>query len=380
MGQLPSAGVLLDGLPWEMRWTLFSELSRSGPGLETRSYLRLFYDEALQQVNFNQTHIAAAAAELLLYDRRTVSNSNFDVFAAIADRLLNMDMRDSLEILDRLGLDSVAAEGAMAAIAPDGGTPLAPLAGAAPLKRQAGSAAPSMMSAAAPPPPGPATPPPWSPPPNMPFGDWDQPKGMPFWFYIGNAAHTAIAAYYSLRHPGPEHIVHLNTSTVLSIIRVLEAAYDFKAGRIRKALSRSKPDIFDFSMEHGLPPGWVYEIKSVRLAAVAEFEAVFYTMALTLAGVPVLPGPLDAPGTVGTVPAPGGWFQFWTPAPGAIVYHWQRPSSEELKKRKQEKFEMKNLNEMAKSAAAAGIAVSSLGLMSALIEFLLEGGWVLALA
>lgn len=425
LDRFTSAGVLLDKLPWSMRWEALNRLAYKAPGIESRSYLRLFYDQALQQVNFNQTHIAAAAAELMLHDKRTVSNSNFDVFAQLCERLVYLEMRDSLEILDRLGLEPLAAEGAMAALTavssdpeygapgyppddydepdggvgpddggtPDGGTPgdggspdggVAPMAPqqsrTANMKSAAGSSGPMTRGAAATPPPTPPTPPPWRPPKNMPFGDWDKPKNMPFFFYLGNAAHTAIAAYYLSRHPKPGHEVYLNISTVMSIVRAMEAAYHFKAGRIRAALSRSKPDIFDFSMEHGMPPGWVYEIKPMSLARVAEFEAVFYTMALTLAGVPVLPGPVRAPGTYGTVPAPGGWFQFWTPAPGAIVYRWHRPTRLELERRKQEKLERQSTAKLEAMAAALGVSVGVMALMLALLEFLKVVGWVALLA
>jgi hypothetical protein len=194
---------------------------------------------------------------------------------------------------------------------------------------------------------------------------------MPVPYYIGSAAHIAIAEFYKSAHIAD--IVEVNVSTVMSIVRMLEALYDFKAGRVKRALGRSKPDIFDFSLIH---PPCVYEIKSWKLAAVAEFEALFYSTILIHKDTPAIPGPMGAPGTFGVLAAPHGWFQFEAIAPGAIVYWYRRAPKEKIMERGQVPVEEVNVKALRE---AAGVSLSIVTVLAALLTFLEGGGWLLAL-
>ena len=46
--------------------------------------------------------------------------------------------------------------------------------------------------------------------------------------------------------------------------------------------------------------------------------------ALARAGIVVTPGG-SGPGTQGIIPAPGGYYQYWTQEPGIISYKWVTP-------------------------------------------------------
>ena len=154
---------------------------------------------------------------------------------------------------------------------------------------------------------------------------------QPWSYYIGNAVHKEIAAYYRAAHEAVYGEVGgkiwTNTVTIATILANLQKEFN-DAGLMKgitAALLASRPDIYELTTNHGQPPGWVYEIKPWTRAPLAVFESLFYADALTLCGIPVIPGPPTigpgvVPGTDGVVPIPGGWAAFCCPAPGAIIY------------------------------------------------------------
>jgi hypothetical protein len=155
-------------------------------------------------------------------------------------------------------------------------------------------------------------------PKDMHPGPWEPPGQQPIPFYIGNQAHDAIADYYEEMHREDQVFSnHLPLATVLkerqkSGVPGLDAAALGGAGALR-------PDILNATRHH------LYEIKPAQGQAVAATEATVYVTALARAGLVVTLGPSTEPGTSGVVPAPAGFFHFWSPAAGVIVYQYQKP-------------------------------------------------------
>jgi hypothetical protein len=161
---------------------------------------------------------------------------------------------------------------------------------------------------------GPVSPGPWAPPGNQPIP-----------FYLGTAAHLAIAAEYTLMHPG--EIVRTNTVSITRILDAL-AGPPFNLAPNRGGLTgdrlASEPDICNLTLHH------LYEIKPAGSETLARTEAQWYVRSFTLAGVPMTLGPSGAPGTSGAVPAPGGVYLFSSPEPGVIVYQLRRMQVERV--------------------------------------------------
>ena len=159
-------------------------------------------------------------------------------------------------------------------------------------------------------------------------------KGQPYLAYIGSVTHEAIAAYYDFHH---EHapFKFYNTDSVNTIIDKFIDQLKLKRGELRrvaKRLARTRPDILEFGLSiHGMPPGWLYEIKPAGRygggLARAMLEAEFYASVLSLCNIPVTKGPASpTAGTAGTIPVPDGWVVFVAPQPGAIVYKYVQAS------------------------------------------------------
>jgi hypothetical protein len=150
------------------------------------------------------------------------------------------------------------------------------------------------------------------------IGPWN-PGGMPIPFYIGNAAHVAIAAGYAALHS--TDAAFYNFTPVASILQAAAAlgltVNPALLGAVQLGL---KPDIANITKLQ------LYEIKPVALQPAGRIEALIYSAALTAAGLPVLLGPLNEPGTAGAIPAPGGWFVYSAPEPGVITYRYRQPS------------------------------------------------------
>ena len=150
------------------------------------------------------------------------------------------------------------------------------------------------------------------------IGPWN-PGGMPIPFYIGNAAHVAIAAGYAALHR--TDAAFYNFTPVASILQAAAAlGLTVNPAILGAAQLGLKPDIANITRFQ------LYEIKPVALQSAGRVEALLYSAALTAAGLPVLLGPVNEPGTAGAVPAPGGWFVYWAPEPGVISYRYRQPS------------------------------------------------------
>ena len=206
---------------------------------------------------------------------------------------------------------------------------------------------------------------------------------MPYGYYLGTQIHIAIAAYYKTFHA--THLVWANVTPVLSILGALQTKFAFTGSGLGSALAASRPDIFEFGFVHGMPPGWVYEIKPASYGeglAKAEYEVLFYATALTLCDIPAIPGPVTANGVKGVVPTVGGWVAFMCPIPGAIVYYYRAASKEALAKRARvpatHAARVSTEEWVRLSGQAADIA--AVGLLAAIVAILLESGWILVFA
>ena len=144
------------------------------------------------------------------------------------------------------------------------------------------------------------------------------PGRMPIPYYIGNAAHVAIAAAYAALHSTDAAFYNF---TPVSSILLAAAALGIKVNPAVATAAQLglKPDIANLTKLQ------LYEIKPLRLQTVAKVEAALYLAAFAAAGVPMLPGPTTEPGTFGTLPAPGGWFVYSAPEPGVITYAYRQP-------------------------------------------------------
>lgn len=149
------------------------------------------------------------------------------------------------------------------------------------------------------------------------IGPWN-PGGQPIPFYLGNAAHVAIAAFYAGLHPGD--VAFYNFTPVSTIVAA--------ARRAGLAVSRAaatagqlnmNPDIANVTRRH------LYEIKPATLQSLGRAEALLYMAAFAAAGFPMALGGTSETGTSGTVPAPGGWYTFRSPEPGVITYNYRQP-------------------------------------------------------
>jgi hypothetical protein len=341
----------LKQLDWSDLTPVLERLVGDGPSLDGMTWLELFYERTLNMTGVDDRVLAATIAVLLGHGRVIRNASDVTKAGSLAQILLRLPGEDQVKVLERLGVRDEAAEGALAilsAAAIQGGLMQSPIA--------AGAI-------------------------NFDFGDWDLPDGMPVPFYIGTAAHLAIAAFYRTEHPEPEHYVASNFVSVQSIVDKLVNDFGFTPGQIDTKYLARMPDIFEFSTIH-VPPGRVYEIKPWTLAGVAEAEAGMYFTALTQAHIPVVLGEMGFPGTEGFVPAPNGYFLFESPAEGVIAYQYLQASPAEIDARDRARGR-KSSRRLTTEALQAAIPVTAtagfIGLATALVNFLLDYGFSFAL-
>ncbi|GAB4563836.1 MAG: hypothetical protein Tsb0020_13370 [Haliangiales bacterium] len=148
-------------------------------------------------------------------------------------------------------------------------------------------------------------------------GPWQPPGAQPIPMYIGNEAHRLIGEYYFNLHR--DEAVFRNFTPLVSILK--EAGNLGITGLNPEALGASallRPDILNLVLRH------LYEIKPEQAAGAASAEASVYVTALSRAGLAVTLGPSSDPGVNGVIPAPGGYFRFWSPMPGAIIYRYSK--------------------------------------------------------
>jgi hypothetical protein len=350
----------LGALPWPQLWETAAGLARKGPGLDTATYLQLVEDAANRLPNPAPRAAIALTVTLFVTDRPSLTATHLESLDRIIRRLALLDGESQWEVTKRLEMKKDAAEGMLASIMADAvelGLDDIP----APLLALIG---------------------------NMDFGEFNKPGDMPWAFYIGNAAHLAIAdGFYLPRHPKPVHRVWRNYDTVKTIVEDLKDEMDkvgwtFDPDPILAGFKYVKPDIFDWSLIHTpkSTPGWVYEIKPYRLRKLAKFEAIMYAGVLIAGNVLAYLGPSDADGTRGAMPAPNGWFVFESPMDGVIAYRYLRAPKEKIYKRDRDRGRVtaKPKYQEAVEASPARAAIWSAASLAILLELLEEAGWTLA--
>jgi len=201
-------------------------------------------------------------------------------------------------------------------------------------------------------------------------GPWAPPSEQPIPLYLGNAAHTGIAASYIATHGG--EVVRTNASPVGSMLATLKRMLGAQGDKVDKsALSDNElglmPDITNLTRLH------LYEIKPLAAEAAAAAEAAMYVGLFAKAGVTVMLGPTTEPGVEGGIPAPGGVYMFWSPQPGVIVYQYRRGKlvpvpvlDPEPAKERRWKFEFRPLTQQ-QQAAVATVTVGGMLLLIAMI-------------
>jgi len=150
---------------------------------------------------------------------------------------------------------------------------------------------------------------PWAPPGNQPGG-----------LYIGNTAHSEIAAVYQAAHPDDQ--VFTNTAPISGILEWLTKMGRKNSSKVNDTLAADelarRPDITNVSRRH------LYEIKPATAQAQAAAQARMYLAIFEKAGVEMALGPSAEPGTSGGLPAPAGVFLFQSPEPGVITYEYRK--------------------------------------------------------
>ena len=145
------------------------------------------------------------------------------------------------------------------------------------------------------------------------------PGQIPIGFYIGNAAHIGIAAYYTMSHIG--EVVFTNFFSVGSILRQISSSS--LGTRVAPPTGPSpadldgEPDIANMTLRH------LYEIKPEGSEALALTEALEYQAAFAMSGIPMELGPTMDPGVNGVFYDIGWYFIFESPEPGVITYRRQ---------------------------------------------------------
>jgi hypothetical protein len=342
----------LKQLNWSDLTPVLERLVADGPSLDGMTWLELFYQRMAGMTGVDDRVLAATIAVLLGHGRVIRDATDVTKAGSLAEILLRLPGEDQVKVLERLGLRDEAAEGALSilsAAAIQAGLMQSPIAAGAM---------------------------------NFDFGDWDLPGDMPVPYYIGTAAHLAIAAFYRTEHPDPEHYVASNFVPVQSIVDKLVSDFGFAPGQIDTKYLGRMPDIFEFSTIH-LPPGRVYEIKPWTLAGVAEAKAGMYYTALTQAHIPVVLGEMGFPGTEGFVPAPNGYFLFESPAEGVIAYQYLQASPAEIDARDRARGRKSRRHVTVEALQAAIPVVATAGsirLAAALLDFLTDYGFTFLLA
>ena len=374
-GQLLAPLADLGRLTWPDTWRTLERLGNRGPTLDGQTFLELLEGQVRSLPDVDPRIPAAMIVTLLRRGGRTLGIEQVSGLVRLSRAVLSIDARSQLEILSRLGIPPDTAEGTLAMMeaaatglaesdaSPTFLAPTPPVAAANWLDKLDELRASIDVDGDT-------------------FLDWTKPKKMPSGAYLGIQVHTAIAQRYEEQHRGHGEVM-TNSWSVASILSALEAVYAFHGSRLAAALALARPDIFELGLAHDMPPGWVYEIKPAgggAGAAQAEFEALFYADALTLCGIPVVPGPPGAEGTTGIVPIAHGWAAFLSPMPGVIVYRAKHASPRAIRARNQVPVNSELGDKLAAALKAAGeiaAIAAKAAVLALLAAALVAGGWVL---
>jgi len=148
-------------------------------------------------------------------------------------------------------------------------------------------------------------------------GPWEPPGNEPGGLYVGNDAHTKIAASYVAAHAGENVLAnHFPISGVLGRLR--KAGHAPSVDAVSETEAGLKPDIVNLDRLH------LYEIKPANAQALGARKATLEIGIFGAAGIAMKLGPVGEPGTTGGAPAPDGVFMFWAPEPGVIVYAYRK--------------------------------------------------------
>ena len=375
---------------WASRWEVVRRLGSTGPALDGQTYLEMVEPMARTLPDLDPKVPAALLTALLTLGGRTVATDAASAWIRLTDLLLVLDAEGQMEVLGHLGVPAGGAEGTLAMLISE---ELEAGLGAAPLM---GPVAPRAVIPLA------VIPPAWLAQLNQlwsgintartDFLDWLQPPDQPYGYYLGTQVHLAIAAAYRVAHsphtvlgtggPLSQSNIWTNVTPVLTILGALQTKFSFQGSGIKEALAASRPDIFEFGFAHGMPPGWVFEIKPAARgagAALAVAEVAFYSGVLTLCDIPAIPGPITAAGVSGVVPAAGGWVAYVCPFPGIILYHYRKAPDEALQARGQVRV-YKSVRERTQAwvqASGAAADGAKAGLLAAIVAALLDYGWTL---
>jgi hypothetical protein len=363
---LPAAVNSLAQLDWPGIWAVIDRLATRGPTLGGQTHLELIEQPVSALPNVDPRVIAAILVGLLSRGGRTISTGAITGWLRLAALLTILDPLSQLEVLGHLGVPPEAAEGAMVMMLAE-----AYDAGVDALFDRAGPGGLAASMAAAPA---------WlgrlgkllvDIDPNADTFLDSSPGKQYYGWYLGSEVHRQIAEFYKGKHSG--HFVRTNHTPVQSILQALETKFRFQGSPLAAALALARPDIFEFEEGwHGMPPGWVYEIKPASEgagAATAAFEAKFYATAISLCDIPVEPGQAAAIGTEGVVPVPHGWAAFVSPLPGVIVYRVVYASAQAIAQRRQARAHsaLRDRIEQGLRVAAPAAAAAALALLAALL-------------
>ncbi len=343
---------LLDEQSWDVLWDGLGRAAARGPTLDGMTYLEMFR-ERIDKLSGTQGRAhAAMLARLLLEGGQSLDLDDLATVADLAAQLLDIDPADALEALERLGLDHVDAEGTLAML-----MATAVEVGTRPLPANVLAMVPAGYTTR-----------PWDPPPSM---------GKNIGRWIGQDAHTQIAAHYAHFHKPPGHTTWFNHHTVEKVVDELAKVFPFDKGKLTGRLKRMKgfkPDIMDFSLEH-VP--WLYEIKPAHSIPVAKLEAEMYQFIFNLFNVPVITGPPAGADTSGWAAAPGGIYVFGCPVDGAIGYHYIRAPKAKLPEGSKARKYREAESRATESVRATGIDWEAAALALVVVIALVVIGWII---
>jgi hypothetical protein len=145
---------------------------------------------------------------------------------------------------------------------------------------------------------------------------WNKPGNQWGGFYIGYQAHELIGQYYRNAHPND-----LVTTNHINIGSILDALSDNGIESVMEGLGVATdlglmPDITNLATLE------LYEIKPWTQSGAALAKSMTYMAIFRSVGVNMGLGPTNDPGANGVIAAPGGWFNFWSPWPGTILYQY----------------------------------------------------------
>lgn len=395
LGNISAAVDSLAKADWSVIREVLRQLANDGPTLDGRRYLDLLNEQVKQLPDVAPRAAAAVLAGEIYRTRANPALTPLDAWSRFVNLLLYLDFRDQVEVLGMMEIEPEDAEGALALFAAEAAeAELFPPAEPDPIPLLGQAGGPVLAAGL----------PSWLSrlnqlwrgidPDGSDFKDWLLKDRKMWGRYVGTAVHLGIAAVYRAAHaphligmasPGGSSI-WTNSTPVLTILGALQTAFSFTGGRLKKAFAISRPDIFEFGFAHGMPPGYVYEIKpSADGAGLARAlaEAEFYTAVLYACDIPAELGPVVNPGVDGVVPVAGGWAAFVCPVPGVIVYRYRMATKRRLEERATAKapapkyldvrVRTEDLVRLSGNAAQA----TEVGLLAAIFGLLVAYGWLL---